>query len=177
MSAGSSKLKARGPKLRVALIGKSGAGKSEVAKVLNAEYGAEVIKTGAICRSISQLLFGNQDKGSTQKLDDALTRIDESIFLRAALRTANLAKPFVIDSLRFRSDLVLARENGCMILRVVSGDNLRVSRLVARGQVFDLAENGAHRSENELDDAACDATLSNTGNLEELAEKVRATFR
>jgi len=106
-------------------------------------------------------------------LDDVLTRIDESIFLRAALRTADLAAPFVIDSLRFQSDLDLAREYGCTTVRVVSADDIRVSRLVSRGQVFDLAHDGAHRSENELDVADCDVTVSNTGDLKALADQVR----
>ena len=68
------------------------------------------LKTGAVCRQIAKLLFGNEDKKSTQILDDALTPIDSSLFLRATLRGADMGRPFVIDSLRFNTDLQLA---GC----------------------------------------------------------------
>jgi hypothetical protein len=94
------------------------------------------IKTGAICRQIAQLLFGNEDKLSTQQLDDALTAIDECIFLRAALRSVKPGEGFVVDALRFADDLVLARSLGCRTIRIVAPEALRHERLARRGQVF-----------------------------------------
>jgi hypothetical protein len=64
--------------------------------------------------------------------------IDSSIFLRAALRGIGPAESFVIDALRFREDLAIARELGCMVIRVVASDDIRLRRLLARGQAFDL---------------------------------------
>ena len=146
---------------RYALVGKSGSGKSEAGRFLSESRGIRLIKTGSICRQIARLLFDNEDKRSTQLLDDALTTIDASIFLRAALRGVHPDESFVIDSLRFHEDLAIAREAGCMVIRIVASDEIRLCRLVARGQAFDPETDGRHRSEVELDDAPVDLEIRN----------------
>lgn len=155
-------------RLRIALTGKSGAGKSEVASRLACNFGFSIIKTGAICRSVSIILFGNDDKSSTQRLDDALTSIDPSIFLKASMRTADLTQDVVIDLLRFRSDLSFARSLVFCILRVTSPSDLRNTRLVARGQAFDPETDALHRSETELDFIRVDFEIDNNGSLHDL---------
>lgn len=158
---------------RFALLGKSGSGKSEVATLLCEQYDLSAIKTGSVCREIALLLFGNQDKRSTQLLDDALTTIDPSIFLKAALRREGGQEGFVIDSLRFQSDLRLAQELGCTIVRVNASDTIRVQRLEQRGQAFDPTTDGLHRSETELDAVPVDVVIENEKSLSELAAELR----
>lgn len=155
-------------RLRFALVGKSGSGKSEAAKILQGLTGCRIVKTGAVCRQISHMLFGNEDKASTQLLDDALTPIDPSIFLRASLRDLADSERIVIDSLRFASDYALARTLGCAIIRVEASEDDRVARLGRRGQQFDPLQNGSHRSETELDTFATDHILVNNGTLDDL---------
>lgn len=149
------------PPARFALLGKSGSGKSSAGLVLSRHLGIRHIKTGAICREISRLLFGNEDKRSTQMLDDALTPIDASIFLRAAVRSLDERESYVIDALRFGQDAELARALGCTLIRVVAPPELRHSRLDKRGQAFDPEVDGAHRSEIELDDIEVDHQVLN----------------
>lgn len=162
---------------RFALIGKSGAGKSEVGVILKDRLGLRIIKTGAICRQISKMLFGNEDKRSTQLLDDALTSIDASIFVRAALRDVRTEERFVIDALRFTSDLEIARARGCTIIRVVADDSTRCRRLKARGQEFSLESDGKHRSEVELDSVPVDHLIVNDGSLEVLRMRVAGAIQ
>ena len=157
---------------RFALIGRTGAGKSEVAQILGELRGCQIVKTGRICRQVSKLLFGNEDKRSTQLLDDVLTPIDASIFLKAALRDINIDLPTVIDSLRFTSDFKLAGEMGFRIIRVAAPEHQRNLRLTERGQVFDPTRNGNHRSEIELDHVPVLFTLVNDGSREELRERL-----
>ncbi|KAB2739908.1 hypothetical protein [Brucella anthropi] len=159
---------------RFALIGKSGAGKSTAAQMIDELYQARRISTGAICRKISTLLMGNEDKASTQKIDDALTTIDKSIFLKAALRDIPIGESICIDSLRFRSDIELARERGIFIIKVVASDNLRVERLRSRGQVFDISIDGVHRSETELEDAHVDLEIVNDGSLDKMRRAIES---
>ena len=163
-------------KPRFALIGKSGSGKSEAGQILNDQLGLRIVKTGTICRHISKMLFGNEDKHSTQRLDDVLTTIDSSIFVRAALRDVETDEMFVIDSLRFSSDLELARDHGCTIIRVVADDTIRVRRLKARGQVFDLNTDGKHRSEVELDDVQVDHVILNNGTQDDLRKRLSSSL-
>ncbi|USU08826.1 hypothetical protein NF700_17505 [Sphingomonadaceae bacterium OTU29MARTA1] len=123
------------------------------------------IKTGVVCREIARLLFGNEDKRSTQRLDDALTAIDKSIFLKAAIRSIKPDEGFIIDALRFSDDLTIANSLGCTTIRIVAPPSLRHERLVQRGQVFDPNTDGDHRSETELDQAEVDAEVANEGEL------------
>ena len=162
---------------RFALVGKSGSGKSEVGVILNGQLGLRIIKTGTICRMIAKMLFGNEDKRSTQKLDDVLTTIDPSIFLRAALRDVGLEEMFVIDALRCASDLGLAQDYGCTVIRVVADDSIRLRRLKARGQEFNLDTDGRHRSEVELDDAQVDHVIANNGTLDDLRRLLSSALR
>lgn len=158
------------------MIGKSGAGKSTVAEQISREYGIRRISTGAICRHISMLLFGNEEKASTQRIDDALTQIDPSIFLKAALRDARPEEPICVDSLRFLSDYSFARGQGFEIIRVAASDKTRTRRLAARGQVFNLDVDGRHRSETDLDRAEADFTIHNDGTKYEIEAALRSIF-
>lgn len=156
--------------VRFALVGKSGSGKSTVSLSLCRLLGVDHIKTGAVCRQIACTLFGNEDKRSTQTLDDALTTIDASIFLRAALRPYGNNDGYIIDALRFESDAILARSLGCRIIRVIAPPGVRHTRLEERGQKFDPVTDEFHRSETELDFLEVDHELENSGDID-LLEK------
>jgi dephospho-CoA kinase len=156
---------------RIALVGKTGVGKTEVAKHL-IDTGFAPCKTGAICREISLLLFGNDWKVNTQKITDALIPLQPSIFLRAALRDWDPDVPAVIDALRFQSDLQIARENGFRIIRVIASDGNRAMWLKGRGEVFDFQSDGVHQTEVELDSEEADVTLANDGTLDDLKRQV-----
>lgn len=159
---------------KFALIGKSGAGKSTVANQIARLSGARRVSTGAICRSISKLLFANEDKTSTQRIDDALTIIDPSIFLKAALRDVKPDEAICVDSLRFASDYQIARSSGFEIIRVVASDKIRAIRLSKRGQVFNPDVDGRHRSETDLDDVLVDFTIENDGTEQAIEAAVRS---
>ncbi|MGV1769357.1 hypothetical protein ACQZ6B_04190 [Agrobacterium vitis] len=160
--------------IRLALMGKSGAGKSTAAEMIAERYQIRRLSTGLICRQISQLLFGNEDKASTQKIDDALIKIDKSIFLKAVLRDVAPNESICIDSLRFKADFEIARELGFFIIRIGASDQLRLERLKSRGQVFDLTVDGLHRSEVELDEAAADLEIVNDGSLDTMKREVES---
>ena len=158
--------------VRFALIGKTGSGKSEVARIFAEALNGQVVKTGVVCRQISKLLFGNEDKQSTQLLDDVLTSLDGSIFLKAALRGIDLSRPTILDSLRFKTDFQLATELGFRMIRVGASEELRRQRLLSRQQDFDFSRQGAHRSEVELDNVPVSFTITNNGSREQLRAAV-----
>ena len=160
--------------IRFALVGKSGSGKSTAGQHLGRLVGVDHVRTGVICRQISRTLFGNEDKRSTQRLDDALTTLDPSIFVRAALRPYEDGAGFILDSLRFREDVVLARGLGCRVVRIVAPSELRNDRLRDRGQSFDPATDGLHRSEMELDVIDVDHEVENAGDVSSLETALAA---
>jgi dephospho-CoA kinase len=161
---------------RLAVVGKSGAGKSTAAELIASIHGFRRVSTGVICRQIATSLFGNDHKASTQRIDDALTAIDSSIFLKAALRDIDPDERICVDSLRFNSDLEFARQEGFLVVRVVAPDGLRAKRLAERGQVFDPAVDGRHRSETELDGVEVDFEIVNDGSVETMKDAIAAIF-
>ena len=158
--------------IRFALVGKSGSGKSSAGVRLSALVGVDHVRTGVVCRQIARTLFGNDDKRSTQMLDDALTTLDPSIFVRAALRPYGEDAGYVLDALRFQSDVLLARDLGCRIVRIVAPPGLRHERLSERGQSFDPATDGLHRS--EVDAIRVDHEIVNDGDIARLNEALAA---
>ena len=164
------------PPIRFALVGKSGTGKSTAGRRMSGLVGVDHVRTGVICRQIASVLFGNDDKRSTQMLDDALTALDPSIFVRAALRSYGEDAGYVLDALRFKSDALLARDLSCRIVRVVAPPELRYQRLRDRGQSFDPATDGLHRSEVELDAMQVDHEVVNDGSIGQLDEALAAVL-
>lgn len=157
--------------MRIALMGKSGVGKTEVAKYL-IEKGFTPCKTGAICRQISNLLFGNDWKVNTQRISDALIPLEPSIFLKAALRDCNSSTPTIVDALRYLTDLKAVRAAGFLVVRVTASDQDRERWLKARGEVFTFDKDANHQTEIELDSEDADKTIHNDGTIADLRRRV-----
>jgi adenylate kinase family enzyme len=75
--------------MKIALSGNSGSGKSSVARYLVERHGYLHASTGQICRRISALLFGNEDKTSLNRVSEAVRTIDKNLLIHAALRNAH----------------------------------------------------------------------------------------
>jgi dephospho-CoA kinase len=161
----------------IALIGKSGAGKTTVADMLASELRVQRLRTGEVCRKIAQLLFGSDSKDNTQLLDDALTQIDSAIFVKAILRDKTLwSNGCVLDSLRFKADFDEVKKLGFVTIAVSASRQLRNSRLIQRGQEFSaISEN--HRGEMELSAAMADYEIINESTLPELKDSVGRILR
>lgn len=78
----------------------------------------------------------------------------------------------MLDALRFRSDLGLASDSGCLVIRLAAPEVIRVSRLQARGQVFDPIVDGTHRSETELDGVEVDFEIVNDGDFDSVKRRL-----
>lgn len=154
---------------RIALMGKSGVGKTEVAKRLASEHGFTRCSTGPICREIAERLFGKATKTNMQLVSDVLIDLIPSVFLRAALAQVSGSSHVVIDALRYSADYDLARECGFTVVRVTTSEERRRRFLEARGEPFDFETDGVHQTEVELDEAIADQTIANEGSLEDLA--------
>lgn len=159
--------------MKLALVGRSGAGKSTCATALSQQLGLQHIKTGAICRQVTQLLFQSQDKIALQRVNDALISLEPSLFLEATLRNNSSWQlaGCVIDSIRYKSDVEILRRLDFKFVRIACDRETRIARLKVRDDSYSEAAE-LHPTENELTDLATDFQLDNSGSLDELATQV-----
>lgn len=145
--------------MKIALSGASGSGKSRIARYLHERHGFAPTSTGEICRQIAILLFGDEDKGSLNRVSEMVRSLDPSLFIAAALRNVE-GERVVLDSVRYLSDVERVRAAGFLIWRIECSPEERSRRLAARGQSVSTADL-AHASEVELQSAVFDAVINN----------------
>jgi dephospho-CoA kinase len=159
---------------RIGLIGFTGVGKSTVAKRLKSNYGCQICSTGAMCRAVSRLAFGNEDKSNLMALTDALQSIDPLILLKAAIRRVGPEDNIVLDALRYLHDYKYARQHGLFVMRVTAPVHLRRAWLAKRGQRFDFDIDSSHPSETQLASVRVHATLRNDSSRKALFARLDA---
>lgn len=161
----------------IALYGRSGAGKSEVASILAQEYGYQHRSTGLACRRIVADLFGADDKTILNRVADALMEIDDLVWIRAALKPPLGAGPVVLDSIRLPNEYDFVAQQGFQVWHINAPLELRLHRLEARGQAFDPEVDEHHAYESSLSTHAFDVTIVNDrSSLEDLRATVGITF-
>lgn len=121
-------------------------------------------------------MFGNEDKGSLNRISEKLREIDEYIWIDAALRQVNEQGPVVFDSIRYISDHRRLTGLGYKAVRIVSGSGLMRQRLEARGQAISERD-FSHRSEWEVDQCSFHAIITNDGvSAEQLTRQLEAVI-
>jgi len=145
----------------VALVGKSGAGKTTVALYLVDHYGYQRASVGQIVRQITRLLYQGEAKRELNRVTDALMTIDETLLMHAALSAMESTAPVVFDSVRYASEYRHLCAASFVIWRVEASLSVRLERLRSRGQAYHPDEDEAHLSETELDSAPQQSVIFN----------------
>jgi dephospho-CoA kinase len=145
----------------LAIWARSGAGKSFATRYLEERYGYEACKPGAICREITLRLFGEDSKTTLNKVNDALRQIEPNIWLRIGFEDMGRKEGVIIDGIRFASNVDFCRKNGFLMIKITASETTRMARLKARGQTFDLAIDGEHAGETEIENERFDHTVHN----------------
>jgi dephospho-CoA kinase len=148
----------------IALMGRSGAGKTTVANQLVSEYGYHRCTPGDICRRMCSLVFGNEDRSLMNRVTELLKTIDELVWLKAAMANAPAGKPLVYDSMRFTQEYDYLRNEGFEVWLVETREDLRHRRLRARGQIYS-PEDETHALEVELSSHHYHELLNNDDDL------------
>ena len=148
-------------KIRIALSGKSGAGKTELANALCSKLGIQRCSTGDIYRQIATIVFGEVTKEDMNALTKALRGMDPFCVLEAALRRNDNQKGVVLDSVRFKDDALHLRSLGFLLVRIESGTTVRHTRMRSRGEVFIPSRLEADETETDIDDLDFDVILAN----------------
>jgi len=157
----------------IALSGKSGSGKSTLAEILVAEYGYVQCKTGSACRKIARDLFDSESKELLNRLTVVMRDIDDSVWLRAALKGVKEDHPVVFDSMRFPEDYEYFKERGYALWKLDAPVEVRAERLSMRGQEFDPDRDDDHPAENSLRGFDFHRTFQNLGSVGDLRDAVR----
>jgi dephospho-CoA kinase len=145
----------------IAIIGRSGSGKTTVAKFLASRLSFHYISTGSLCREVSVSLFGDDSKRHMNELTEVLRRRWPTVWLDAALRRA-ADGPVIVDSLRFRDDLVMIRSLGdYTVIAVTAPRPVRHERMSVRGQLFNAMDE-EWSSELELVESDADVVIDNS---------------
>jgi dephospho-CoA kinase len=152
----------------IGLYGKSGAGKTTVARYLCERHGYAHVHPGGVCREVTLRLFGSNDKAKLNAVNDALRNIDPDVWVRVSLQEAPQKVPLVIDGLRFRSNLQFLRQLDFDLWKIEAPDETRIGRLEGRGQTFDWSTDAQHFGESELEGCDFAAVITNIGNENEL---------
>lgn len=148
-------------KIKIALIGKSGSGKTEAAKYLASKYHFAICNTGKKCRELAKEFFNSESKEILQKITDSFNAIEMGIWLKVAMKDKSLFnKDVVIDSIRFIEDYNFAKSHGFKIWKIEAPQAIRMTRLRSRGQEFKI-ENDNHQSETELQNIPPDFIINN----------------
>lgn len=159
---------------RIGLIGFTGVGKSTAADHLRRVHGFHVASTGAVCRTVAKLVFGNEHKSNLLALTGALQSIDRAIFLKAALREGPATGLLVIDALRYHHDYEYALNGGFHLIRITAPLDLRRQWLQERGQTFDFETDSKHASETQLGPLDAHTTIANDGTKDQFLAKIDA---
>jgi dephospho-CoA kinase len=148
--------------LKIALVGRSGSGKTTIAEYLRQKYLFAICSTGLRCRVLAREFFENESKTTLNLLTDALRKIEPGVWLKVALRDApESSQRIVIDSIRFPEDLLLVKNQGAVVWRVDCSNELRVERLSRRGQSYNIETDDKHITETALADISVDDVIVN----------------
>jgi dephospho-CoA kinase len=154
------------PLPNIALSARSGAGKSIASDYLQNTYGYALCRPGAICREITERLFGTQSKTMLNKVNDAMRAIDPDVWLRVALQELGALRPgtpICVDGMRFKSNVEYCRKNSFVLVTIDASEETRMRRLKARGQEYDVQVDAAHAVETEIEGIPFDHVIRNDG--------------
>lgn len=152
-------------KINIALSGKSGSGKTTIAKYLIDKYGYCLCNTGKAPRQICNMLFHSESKTLLNKITDTIKKIDSYVWIKKAFSEIDDSKPIVFDSVRFLDDYNYLKSKKFLLVRIECSRELIVDRLNKRGQIIDIENDFIHNAETELDDIVFDYTIINDGSL------------
>lgn len=155
----------------IGLMGKAGAGKTTIAKILK-DYGYYRLSFASRIRDVAGEIWGEAGlrpatlRGYLQGLGVAVRELDPDAWVNALFRyhrnELRSTARIVIDDVRFPNEAWRLRSEGFILIRVLSDQSTRVTRLKANGKL-DSLEQLEHASETALDAYGSDYEIANSG--------------
>jgi dephospho-CoA kinase len=155
----------------IAIIGRSGSGKSTFAKYMIDNHHYKYCSTGNVCRSICNILYGSEDRHYLNLITDILKASDKDILTKAAIRD-NANNNLIFDSVRFISDYNFLKDKGFIFIKIECDESVAISRLQDRNQKFDIKKDLKHSSETEQKSIPYDFVLENNGSKNQFVDNI-----
>jgi len=162
--------------MRIALIGKAGAGKDTIADYLVQNYDFKKFAFADKIKEIVYDLFPDAGPKPRKLLQDVgmfFRGIDKDVWVKYLCRKVEKEPGnVVVTDVRFKNELEGLRKLGFIPIKVEAAEEIRKHRLLERDGIVDY-ERLYHISETELDDVTCYYRVVNNGGLEQLYENIR----
>lgn len=159
--------------MKIALSGRTGSGKSTVARYLQDKHHFAWACPGDHCRSAAKLIFGRWDRLLLNQLDDAVRKMDEDVWVKAALRELPpTADNIVVDGVRYLSNYEYLKPKGYLFCVINSNLQDNLKRLSERDQDLHVERPFAHKGEYEFETIRFDYKITNNGSIDELLKSV-----
>lgn len=177
--------------MKIALFGKIRSGKDTVGALLTQEYGFKRFAFGDAIGDIIQEYFpealeGGKPREHYQHIGQEFRKLNPDVWVNYLLRNTSDFES-VMEAFSIKSNIVVTdgrqineaeklRENGFLIIKVTSPEELRIQRMKALGDVFTMKQLN-HETELQVDSITADIEIVNNGTLEDLKAKVEDILR
>jgi dephospho-CoA kinase len=181
----------------IAIVGKMYAGKTTLANQLVEDHGYSRVAMAGPLKLLAQLAYGefvekdkeyattDRDTGDVvvktgrsilQGIGQSLKYVDRDIWLKIFVNdTTNMDRaPYVVDDVRFRFEADYLRDQGWMIVGVLTNDDERIRRAVELAGKAPTDAELNHESEREAESIEVDAFVSGNADMKDLPTIAKA---
>jgi dephospho-CoA kinase len=171
--------------VKIALCGKMRSGKDTVANFLREKHKFTGFRfSEGIWETIRLLypqIYAKRHKEKPRKLlqdiGQKLREVDPNIWVNYTLQQIEEVGEIrvVVTDLRQPNEYLALKEQGFFIVRVSAEDGIRLNRILAENDNFDI-QDLYHETERHVDGFNVDFEIKNNGTIEELLQQSQAAF-
>lgn len=177
--------------MKIALFGKIRSGKDTVGKILIEEHGFNRFAFGDGIGEIIQKYFpeaweGGKPRKHYQHIGQQLRVLNEDVWVNYLIRNVKMFESIrmingystniVITDGRQLNEAKKLKEEGFLIVKITTPDDIRLERMKALGDVFS-PEDLQHETELNVDMITPDVEIINDGNIEDLKNRLQAVLK
>ena len=169
--------------MRIALTGRMRSGKDSVGDYLVTRYGFTKYALGDGVRLVCRLLYPETvAKGKPRQLYQAvgqgMRQIDPNVWLKYVARNIERdgLENIVITDVRQQNEVDMLQRAGFIVVRVNTRYQTRLKRMVACGDIFELADLN-HETELHIETFAVYYEIFNDGDMEDLYQQIEQLLK
>ena len=164
-------------KIKIAITGKMGSGKSSLAKLISKIEDSYITSFSSKIKDIIVSLDLEPNRIIMQETGDFFRSFDNVVWVNALLKETNsISKCIIIDGIRYPFERDKLALEGFKIIKIISSDNLRRKRLEMRDKIT-ITDNlwvewNKHGTELQIEQINSDFEIENNDTLESLHQNL-----